>query len=108
MPSWALRTATRRPPTWERRPSEMARPAASSAARLMRKPLESFSSDLPIWLSVTDRLRYALNAAMLVLTLRPMVILLGRGLTGPAGIRAGGCCRGDLGVRGRLLDPNAQ
>ena len=56
-PSWVLRTATLRPPICERRPSEMARPAASSAARLMRKPLESFSSDLLIWPCVTDRLR---------------------------------------------------
>ena len=56
-PSWVLRTATLRPPICERRPSEMARPAASSAARLMRKPLESFSRDLLIWPWVTDRLR---------------------------------------------------
>ncbi|STY98514.1 Uncharacterised protein [Mobiluncus mulieris] len=45
MPSWALRTAWRLPPTWERKPSEIARPAASSAARLIRKPEESFSRD---------------------------------------------------------------
>ena len=56
-PSWVLRTATLRPPICERRPSEIARPAASSAARLMRKPLESFSRDLLIWPWVTDRLR---------------------------------------------------
>src|SRR3954466_14054192 len=80
MPSWVLRTATFRPPICERRPSEMASPAASSAARLMRKPEESFSSDLLIWPSVTDRLRYALSAAMLLLTRRPIVFLLGRGL----------------------------
>ena len=88
MPSWVLRTATFRPPIWDRRPSEMARPAASSAARLMRKPEESFSSDLLIWPSVTDRLRYELSAAMLVLTRRPMVFLLGR--TIPTCIRAAG------------------
>jgi hypothetical protein len=35
-----------------------------------------------IWPSVTDRLRYELSAAMLVLTTRPIVFLLGRGLTG--------------------------
>jgi hypothetical protein len=35
----------------------MERPAASSAARLIRKPLDSFSSDFDIWLSVTDRFR---------------------------------------------------
>ena len=57
----------------------MARPAASSAARLMRKPDESRSSDLLIWLSVTDRLRYEFIAAMLLLTFRPMVFLLGKG-----------------------------
>jgi hypothetical protein len=35
----------------------MARPAASSAARLIRKPDDSFSSDLDICPSVTDRFR---------------------------------------------------
>ena len=72
-PSWALRTATLRPPTCERRPSEIARPAASSAARLIRKPLDSFSSDLAIWPSVTDRLRYAFIAAMFWLIRRLMM-----------------------------------
>ena len=57
MPSCALRTATFRPPICERRPSLIDRPAASSAARLIRKPDDSFSSDLLIWLSVTDRFR---------------------------------------------------
>src|SRR3954465_10041197 len=90
MPSWVLRTATFRPPICERRPSEMARPAASSAARLIRKPEESFSSDLLIWLSVTDRLRYEFIAAMLLLTDRPMVFLLGRGLQVDRCIRAAG------------------
>src|SRR5512132_2391839 len=80
MPSWVLRTATVSPPICERRPSEIASPAASSAARLMRKPEESFSSDLLIWPSVTDRLRYALSAAMLLLTRRPTMFLLGRDL----------------------------
>ena len=47
VPSWALRTATVRPPICDFRPSLMARPAASSAARLMRKPDDSFSSELP-------------------------------------------------------------
>src|SRR6476620_2140363 len=73
MPSCALRTATLRPPTCERRPSEIARPAASSAARLMRKPLDSFSSDLLIAPCVTDRLRYELKASMFWLMRRPMV-----------------------------------
>ena len=76
MPSWALRAATLRPPTCERRPSEIARPAASSAARLMRKPDESFSSDLLRSFCVLDRLRYELTAAMFWLIERPMMIFL--------------------------------
>src|SRR3954453_11641993 len=82
-PSCALRTATFRPPTCERRPSEMARPAASSAARLMRKPLDSFSSDLFIWPSETDRFRYEFIAAMFWLMRRPMMILLRDGVRVP-------------------------
>ncbi|GAT71520.1 hypothetical protein PS9374_07225 [Planomonospora sphaerica] len=35
----------------------MDRPAASSAARLIRKPLDSFSSDFDIAPSLTDRFR---------------------------------------------------
>ena len=57
MPSWALRMATLVPPTCERRPSLMERPAASSAARLIRKPEESFSRLLAICPSVTVRFR---------------------------------------------------
>src|SRR4051794_6626176 len=99
MPSWVLRTATFRPPICERRPSEMARPAASSAARLMRKPEESFSSDLLIWPSVTDRLRYALSAAMLLLTRRPTMFLLGRAFL-PRYVRAAEALLGAGGVYG--------
>src|SRR5450830_243084 len=76
MPSWALRTPTLMPPICERMLSEIARPAASSAARLMRKPDESFSSDLLRLPCVVVRLRAALRAAMLVLTERPMMELL--------------------------------
>src|SRR6478609_7273251 len=76
MPSWALRAATFRPLTCERRPSEIARPAASSAARLMRKPDDSFSSDLLRSFCVLDRLRYELTAAMFWLIERPMMKLL--------------------------------
>src|SRR5919112_5507314 len=79
-PSCELRTATFRPPTWARRPSEMDRPAASSAARLMRNPLDSFSSDLLSWPSVTDRLRYEFCAAMFWLMRRPMMTLLRDGV----------------------------
>src|SRR5688500_17891596 len=73
MASCALRTATLRPPTWARRPSEMLRPAASSAARLMRKPEDSFSSDLAMAPSVTERFRYAFMAAMFWLMRIPMI-----------------------------------
>ena len=45
MPSCALRLAWAVPRIWARMPSEIARPAASSAARLMRRPDESFSID---------------------------------------------------------------
>ncbi|KRA48249.1 hypothetical protein ASD72_19950 [Pseudoxanthomonas sp. Root630] len=38
MPSFALRTATSRPRIWVLKRSEMARPAASSLALLMRRP----------------------------------------------------------------------
>ena len=108
MPSWVLRTATLRPPICERRPSEMARPAASSAARLIRKPEESFSSDLLIWPSVTDRLRYALSAAMLLLTRRPTMFLLGRAYI-PRYVRAAKALLGADGVyggRGGKLEAN--
>src|SRR3954447_4811758 len=99
MPSWVLRAATLRPPICERRPSEMASPAASSAARLIRKPEDSFSSDLLICPSVTDRLRYALSAAMLLLTRRPTVFLLGREVL-PRYVRASKDLRGAGGVYG--------
>ncbi len=75
MPSWALRWATLRPLTWDFSPSEIARPAASSAARLMRRPLESFSSDLDRSFCVADRLRYAFSADTLVAICIPMMFL---------------------------------
>ena len=57
MPSWALRVACRSPETWARRPWLMTSPAASSAARLIRKPDDSFSRLLAIEAFVDDRLR---------------------------------------------------
>src|ERR1700754_3297241 len=51
----------------------MARPAASSAARLMRRPDESFSIDFDCAYCVDCRLRWALNASMLLLTRRDML-----------------------------------
>jgi hypothetical protein len=72
MPSWALRMACARPRTWARSFSLMASPAASSAARLIRKPLESLSRDLLNALSVATRFRWALSAAMFWLILSPI------------------------------------
>jgi hypothetical protein len=51
-------------------PSEMARPAASSAARLIRRPEESFSIDFDSAVDVACRLRCALNASTFVFTRR--------------------------------------
>ena len=74
MPSWALRAATCRPPICDWRPWLMDRPAASSAARLIRRPEDSFSSEPAMPLSVVDRLRYAFIAMMLELMRRLMVL----------------------------------
>src|SRR3954463_16093062 len=54
-PSWMLRCAWARPQIWLRIFSEMPRPAASSAALLMRRPDESLSIDLEIASDVADR-----------------------------------------------------
>ena len=70
MPSWALRLAWAVPRIWARMPSEIARPAASSAARLMRRPDESFSMDFDSAMEVLKRLRWALNASTFVFTRR--------------------------------------
>ena len=56
-PSCALRRPCCMPLIWARIFSLIARPAASSAARLMRRPLESCSSALPIFMEVMPRLR---------------------------------------------------
>src|SRR2546421_5432411 len=87
MPSWALRAATCRPPIWDCRPWLIDRPAASSAARLIRRPEDSFSSEFFMALSVEDRLRYALTAAMLLLIRRLMVFLLDQCHAGPSMVR---------------------
>src|SRR5690606_31863725 len=65
MPSWALRWACCRPRIWPRIFSEMARPAASSAARLIRRPDDSRSTDLPKAPALRLRLRQAFHAIML-------------------------------------------
>ena len=67
MPSWAFRTAWFKPLVWPRSFSLIVRPAASSPARLMRRPLDNrsmlFESDMP----TVFRLRWALMALMFVL-----------------------------------------
>ena len=67
MPSIVLRWAIAMPRIWARIFSEMARPAASSAARLMRRPEESFSMAFDMLISVPTSCRWALNASTLVL-----------------------------------------
>jgi len=72
MPSLALRLACSSERTCERRRSEIARPAASSAAVAMRRPVASrrkLPSRRPV---LVARFRCALMDATLVLTLRPM------------------------------------
>ncbi len=76
MPSLALRAAMFRPRIWLVKRSEMARPAASSLALLMRRPddrrwMEVLSEP---WL--TPRLRWAVSEATLVLIVEAMGILL--------------------------------
>src|ERR1700716_3186228 len=63
-PSWALAMAWLVPPISARRASDLTSPAASSAARLIRKPEDSFSRDFERAEDVVFRLRYALYAAM--------------------------------------------
>src|SRR5215212_10614813 len=77
-PSWALRWAWPRPRIWARIFSEMARPAASSAARLMRKPELRRSIDSVTLPLTAVRLRWALNASTLFWIRRDMRFSLNR------------------------------
>ena len=63
--SCALRWAWPRPPIWARSFSEMASPAASSAARLIRKPEARRSIDFADCAEVFTSCRWALNASTL-------------------------------------------
>src|ERR671930_126718 len=71
-PSWMLRWACARPRICARIFSEMPRPAASSAALLMRRPDERRSIDLETLSEVIDRRRCASIASMLLLIRRDM------------------------------------
>src|SRR3954453_5188646 len=70
----------------------MARPAASSAARLIRRPDESFSMLFDCAYCVACRLRCALNASMLLLTRRDILFLLD-GIPATSCHRSGACLR---------------
>src|ERR1051325_1686320 len=76
MPSLALRTAWFRPLIWVVKRVEMARPAASSLALLMRMPDERRSMAVLSLLCVLARLFWAFSELMLVVTLRLMVLAL--------------------------------
>src|ERR671928_1188097 len=84
MPSWAFSMACRVPPISARRLSLLTRPAASSDARLMRNPEDSFSRDFDSPVPDDSRLRYALNAATFwlmrkaILPTSLLALLLGR------------------------------
>ena len=67
MASFALRTAMFNPLTWADILSEIARPAASSLAELMREPVESRSIDCAIARSFRCIASLATNEAVLVL-----------------------------------------
>src|SRR5919198_1645015 len=71
-PSWMLRWACARPRICARIFSEMPRPAASSAALLMRRPDERRSIDLETLSEVIDSRRCASIASMLLLIRRDM------------------------------------
>ncbi|MDT4875469.1 hypothetical protein FQZ97_1108400 [compost metagenome] len=66
----ALRTATPRPLIWLVRRLEICRPAASSLALLMRRPVERRCMELFSALDELFRLRWVLRDAMLVLTVK--------------------------------------
>jgi len=78
MPSLALRTAWFRPRIWLVNRSEMARPAASSLALLMRRPEDRRWIDVlsDVWL--VPRLRCAVSDATLVLMVEAITNLLKR------------------------------
>src|SRR5690606_17109518 len=73
MPSLALRVATPRPLIWLVSRLEICRPAASSFALLMRKPVDRRWREVSRPLDEAPRLRWVFRDATLVLTVRAMV-----------------------------------
>src|SRR5690606_431426 len=76
MPSLALRMATLRPRICVVKRSEIARPAASSLALLIRRPDDRRCRDVASWLPDTERLRCAFSDITLVLMTCAIVYLL--------------------------------
>src|SRR4051812_20833784 len=76
IPSLALRAAWLRPLIWLVIRSEMARPAASSLALLIRKPEERRCSAVVRPVADVARLRWAFKDAILVLIIELMLIPL--------------------------------
>ena len=75
-PSFALRTAWRSARISDRNPSEIARPAASSDALLIRMPDEIRSTDWASRALLTPNRRWALREAILLKILAMFLILL--------------------------------
>jgi len=76
MPSFALRTATSRPRIWVLKRSEIARPAASSLALLMRRPEDRRWMVVARLEPLVDRLRCAFSDITLVLMTCAISVLL--------------------------------
>ena len=69
------------PRIFARRPSEIVRPEASSAAVLIRYPEESRTSDLAVALSVRPSVRCAPSATTFVAMLIPILSSVGSGVS---------------------------
>src|SRR5690349_14828859 len=72
--SWLLEIAWLRPVICACRLLEIIRPAGSSAAVLMRKPLDRRSMLVLTFVATTPRLRKALSAVTLVLICNPITV----------------------------------
>src|SRR6266851_5610163 len=75
IPSCELRCAWAKPLIWPRSFSLMLKPAASSPARLMRRPLDSFSTLFEYDIALSAMLRCAPNASTFVLIRVDMVLV---------------------------------
>jgi len=99
MPSLALRTATSRPRIWVLKRSEIARPAASSLALLMRRPEDRRWMVVARLEPLVDRLRCAFSDITLVLMTCAISVLLGAVMRiqwAPRGGGGGRCARVEI------------